>query len=257
MKTWIFLAALAVLLVLAGFWLVWSQSPDIEVPAEPDEQVEQVGGGTKPAAIAAPVPLARTGSPGTEQALDRSEVLRVLEEVAENQQALKNWDQRLADACKNLVKSKKYEAARQCYHLRLARNPEDGQAYLERGILHARMGKRVESYWDYVKYLELEPDGVRAPQVRQIVEQYEEWAGGLKAPEREGRHHRGATDYRQEIAELAKILYQEAYVIKDTNPQAALEKLSLVLRLLEPLPEEYRTYMEKAERLIKRIEAGT
>ncbi len=255
MKNWMFLAALAVLLVLAGVWLVWSQSPDLDTPAESEEKTaaeEEV-----PTPAMAPARDSIPEPPEPEQALDRSEVLRVLEEVAENQQALEDWDQQLANACKNLIRSRKYEAAQQCYHLRLARNPEDGQAYLERGILHARMGKRIESYWDYVKYLELEPDGMRAPQVRQIVQQYEEWASGLKAPEREGRHYRGTTDYRQEIAELAKILYQEAYVIKDTDPQAALKKLDKVLRLLESLPEEHRTYLEKAERLIKRIESGT
>jgi hypothetical protein len=255
MKTWMFLAALAVLLVLAGVWLVWSQSPDLETPTGSEEKIATEGEEPTPFTAAGRDSIPEPPKP--EQALDRSEVLRVLEEVAENQQALQDWDQQLANACKSLVRGKKYQAAQQCYHLRLARNPEDGQAYLERGILHARMGKRVESYWDYVKYLELEPDGVRAPQVRQIVEQYEEWASGLKAPEHEGKHHRGTTDYRQEIAELAKILYQEAYVIKDTNPGAALKKLDKVLRLLESLPEEYRTYMEKAQRLIKRIESGT
>jgi tetratricopeptide (TPR) repeat protein len=253
-KPWMILIALVALLVAMGIWLVWTPGPDSEKPAEPEEKIAAEE--EEPAPVMAPVRDSIPEPPEPEQALDQREVLRVLEEVAKNERALEDWDQRLAQACKNLIRGKKYEAAQQCYHLRLARNPEDGKAYLERGILHARMGKRVESYWDYVKFLELEPDHIQAPQVRQIVSQYEEWASGMKAPEREGRHYRGTTDYRQEIAELAKILYQEAYVIKDTNPQAALKKLDKVLRLLESLPEEYQTYLQKAERLKKRIESG-
>jgi hypothetical protein len=246
MKSWMYITLPAVLLVLAGIWLVWTQSPDVEAPAEPEEEIaveEEAQPATAPARDVKPDLFE------PEPALDQTEVLRALEEVAQNQQALEDWDQQLAQACKNLVKGKKYEAAQQCYHLRLARNPEDGQAFLERGILHARMGKRIESYWDYVKYLELKPDGTRAPQVRQIVEQYEAWASGTKVPERE------TIDYRQEIADLAKRLYEEAYVLKASNPETALKKLDQAKRLLRLVPKEYQAYMGKIERLIERIES--
>jgi len=248
MRAWMILTTIAVLLVAVGIWLVSSRSQEAEAPVEPGEGIaaeEKV-----PTPETAPTRDLQPESPRPRTALDQTEVLRALEEVANNQQALEDWDQQLAQACKNLVKGKKYEAAQQCYHLRLARNPEDGQAYLERGILHARMAKRVESYWDYVKFLELEPDHSQAPQVRKIVGQYEEWASGMKNPIRE------ETDYRQEIADLAKVLYEEAYVLKASNPEAALKKLDQIRRLLEHLPEEYQTYMGKAERLTERIESG-
>jgi hypothetical protein len=248
MKSWIYVSLPAVLLVMAGIWLVWPQGPDLESSAESEEEIAVEEAMPPPAA--APAREVKPGPPQPNPALDQTEVLRALEEVAKNQQALEDWDQQLAQACKNLVRGKKYEAAQQCYHLRLARNPEDGQAYLERGILHARMGKRVESYWDYVKYLELKPDGVQAPQVRKIVEQYEEWAGGIKAPERE------ETDYRQEIADLAKRLYEEAYVIKAKSPEAALKKLNQAVRLLKVLPEEYQAYLGRVQRLVERIESS-
>jgi hypothetical protein len=246
MKSWVYITLPAVLLVLAGIWLVWTQSPDVEAPAEPEEEIAAE---EEAPPAAAPARDMKPDLFEPEPALDQTEVLRALEEVARNQQALEDWDQQLAQACKNLVKGKKYEAAQQCYHLRLARNPEDGQAFLERGILHARMGKRIESYWDYVKYLELEPDDIRAPQVRQIVELYEEWASGTKAPERE------TTDYRQEIVDLAKKLYEEAYVLKASSPETALKKLDQATRLLRLVPKEYQAYMGKIERLIERIES--
>ena len=242
MKSLIYITP-AILLVALGIWLVWPQEQKIEAPAEVEEEALEE---PEPAPVREEIPK----SPAPEPALKQKEVLRVLEEVAKNQQALEGWDKQLAEACKKLVRGKKYEAAQQCYRLRLARNPEDAGAYKERGILHARMGKRIESYWDYVKFLELDPNNVQAPQVRRIVEQYEEWASGTKAPERDG------TDYREEIADLAKRLYEEAYVLKASSPETALKKLDQVLRLLESLPEEYQTYMGKAERLIKRIESG-
>ena len=248
MKPLMALIAVALFLVALGLWLVWPQKAAFESRAVSVE--EEILEEPQPPPVTAPASEVKPRSSEPEQVLDQREVLRVLEEVAKNEQALEDWDQRLALACKNLVKGKKYEAAQQCYQLRLARNPEDGQVYLERGILHARMAKRVESYWDYVKFLELEPDHSQAPQVRRIVGQYEEWASGVKNPKRE------ETDYRQEIADLAKVLYEEAYVLKASNPEAALKKLDQIRRLLEHLPEEYQTYMGKAERLTKRIESG-
>jgi hypothetical protein len=252
-KSWIYVLLPAVLLVLAGIWLVWPQEAEVGVQTELTEEV--VLEEPEPPPDAVPAQDAKPKSAEKQPALDQEEVLRALEEVAKNQQALEDWDQQLAQACKNLVKGKKYQAAQQCYHLRLARNPDDGKAYLERGMLHARMGKRIESYWDYVKFLELEPNHIQAPQVRKLVEKYEEWAGGIKAPRREGEELQEADDYRQEIADLAKRLYQEAYVIKASNPELALKKLNQATRLLKYLPKEYHAYMGKIERLIERIES--
>lgn len=248
MKPWMILTALAALLVALGIWLVWPQEPEPEVQVKLDEEVFPEE--PEPPPVATPVRDAPAKPFIPEGSLDQEEVLRVLEEVAKNHKALEDWDKHLAETCKDLIRDKKYDEAQQCYHLRLARNPDDGKAYLERGILHARMGKRTESYWDYVKFLELTPDDVRAPQVRQIVAQYEEWASGMKAPEHED------SDHRQEIADLAKKLYEEAYIIKATSPETALKKLDQATRLLNLVPEEYRAYMGKIERLIERIESS-
>jgi tetratricopeptide (TPR) repeat protein len=247
MRPWIYITIAAVLLVLAGIWLVWPQSPETAVPTEYEE--EDTAAEVVPAP--APAPASRRPdskvSPPPEKALDLTEVIRAREEVEKNQQALKDWDQKLAQACKNLVKSRKYEEAQQCYQLRLARNPEDAGAYMERGILHARMGKRTEAYWDYVKYLELDPDGPKAPQIRKIVEAYDQWASGGDAPARKD------SDYREEIADVIKRLYEEAYIIKNSDPEAALRKLRLVLKVAERYAP---TYQGKAERLIERIGSG-
>lgn len=37
MKPRMVLTTLTVLLVLAGIWLVWQQSPDVEAPSEPED----------------------------------------------------------------------------------------------------------------------------------------------------------------------------------------------------------------------------
>lgn len=129
MRTWMVLTALTALLVLVGIWLVWSQSPDVETPTEPEEEIAAVEAVPAPAKVPARPISKITSEP--QSVLDQTEVLRVLEEVAKNQQALEDWDQQLAQACKSLIKSKKYEEAQQCYHLRLARNPDDADAYTE------------------------------------------------------------------------------------------------------------------------------
>jgi hypothetical protein len=247
MKPWMVFTGLAILLVAAGVWLLWPQA-EVETPTGAGEEV--VPEEPEPPPIAVPVREAIPQPSEPEPALDQAEVLRALEEVAKNQEALEDWDKQLAQACKLLFKNKQFEEAQYCFNLRLARNPDDGKAYLDRGILHARMGKHIEAYWDYVKHLELEPDGIRAPQVRKIVAQYEEWASGTKAPERED------SDYRQEIADLAKMLYEEAYVIKASSPETALKKLNQALRLLRLVPKEYQAYLGKIERLIERIESS-
>jgi hypothetical protein len=242
MKPWMILTTLAALLVAAGIWLVWPQ-PEIETPAEAPEDVELEE--SQPPPVAVPVREAIPKPPEPEPALDQKEVLRALEEVAKNQEALEDWDKQLAAACKNLVRDKKYEAAQYCFNLRLARNPEDGRAYLGRGILHARWGKRVESYWDYVKFLELEPNHIQAPQVRKIVQQYEEWASGDYKPSSD-------TDYEDDVRSLAIYLYGAASYYKDNKPEEAKRKLRLILRL----PAKYaQPYWDKAKQLLEQLES--
>jgi hypothetical protein len=252
MKPWMILTALAALLVAAGIWLVWPQSPDIAAPLEMAEEIDLAEDVKPPPAT--PVPDEKPGSPEPEPALDQKEVLRALEEVANNQQALEDWDKQLAAACKNLVRDKKYEAAQYCFNLRLARNPEDGRAYLGRGILHARWGKRVESYWDYVKFLELEPNHIQAPQVRMIVKKYEEWASGDYAHTSGNTDKSSDTDYEDDVRSLAIYLYGAASYYKDNKPEEAKRKLRLILRL----PAKYaQPYWDKAKLLLEQLESGS
>ena len=242
MKPWTILTALAVLLVATGIWLVWPQSPEPSALPEQDEGIDVLEAEKAP--IAAPTRDTKVDSPQPEPALDQTGVIRALEEVAKNREAMEDWDRQMAQACKNLVKDKKYEEAQQCYQLRLARNPQDALAYVERGSLNARMGRREEAYWDYQKYLELEPDGSRAPQIRKILEQYDDFAVDGKIPEVK------RDDQRLEVVRMAKQLYQEAYAIQKSDPQEALRKLKIALKLL---PEDEQVYRNRIDRLTKRI----
>jgi regulator of sirC expression with transglutaminase-like and TPR domain len=170
------LVASALLLVALGIWLVWPQEQKIEIPAEAEE--EEVAEEPEKPPVAVPVHRAmpETAAPGTVEpapARDQTEMLRVMEEVADNRQALKDWDRKLLLECRKLINEKKFEEARQCLDLRLARNPDEPAIYLERGILHAHMGKLTEAYWDYTKFLELAPDSRDAPRIRAILEKME------------------------------------------------------------------------------------
>ena len=89
--------------------------------------------------------------------------------------------------------------------------------------------------------------GPRAPQIRRILDQYDEWASDSKVPEVK------RDDQRLEVVRMAKQLYQEAYVIQKSDPEEALRKLKIALKLL---PEDEQIYRNRIDRLTKRIESG-
>ena len=185
-KPLIALIAVALLLVAMGIWLVWPQEQEFEVSvqeaeAEAEEQeteAEALLKEPRPAPVA--VPRRETAPADSEPtaaepapAPDRAEMLRAMEEAADNRQALKDWDRKLLLECRKLINERKFEEAQQCLQLRLARNPDEPAIYLERGILHAHMRKYTEAYWDYMKFLELDPDSPDAPRIRAILDTME------------------------------------------------------------------------------------
>jgi tetratricopeptide (TPR) repeat protein len=191
MKSWIYIALPAVLLVALGIWLVWPQEQKIEVPPEAELEEVDVLVQPEPPPVAAPArrTAVESSAPRTAEpprAPDRTEILRVMEEAADNRQALKDWDRQLLLKCRKLIRERKFEEAHQCIQLRQARNPEEPAIYLERGILHAHMGKLTEAYWDYTKFLELAPDSPDAPRIRAILDKME-----ASSEEREEREERG------------------------------------------------------------------
>jgi tetratricopeptide (TPR) repeat protein len=236
------MAIAAVFLVLAGLWLVWPQEPEAEAPLVLEDEAAPEE--SRPPPAAAPVREAAPMPPVPRRAPDGTEVVAALEEVAKNREAAEEWDQQLSQACINLVREEKYEKAQQCYQLRLARDPNDAEAYIERGSLHARMGKREEAYWDYQKYLELAPNGSRAPQIKKILEQYDEFEMHGKVPEVK------RDDQRLEVIGQAKRLYQEAYAMQKSDPEGARRKLESAMKLL---PEDEQVYRKRIERLLIRI----
>jgi tetratricopeptide (TPR) repeat protein len=252
------LIALALLLVAAGIWLVWPQAPDVEVPVVSQEEAQPEE--PQPHPIASPGRDDKPEPPGPERGRDRippvhreptmeptlqqTGVLRALEEVAKTREAADDWDRQLTQACRNLVGEEKFEEALECYHLRLARNPEDAQAYVERGTVRARMGKHADAYWDYQKYIELAPNGQRAPQIKRILDQYDDWAKDGKVPEVK------RDDQRLEVIGMAKQLYQEAYALQKSDPEEALRKLEIAMQLL---PDDEQVYRARIDRLRTKI----
>lgn len=239
MKPWMTLVALVLLMVATGIWMVCPQSPVAEMPAEQEQDIE-----VEKAPAVTFSKDTETVSPRPEPAPGQTGVLRALEEAAENREAMEEWDGQLEQACKNLVIEEKYEEAQRCYQLRLARDPQDAEAYIERGSLHARMGRREEAYWDYQKYLELAPNGSRVPQIKKILEQYDEFEIHGKIPEVK------RDDRRLEVIDQAKRLYQEAYAIQRSDPEGARRKLESAMKLL---PEDEQVYRARIDRLLIRI----
>ena len=181
MKPWMTLVALVLLMVATGIWMVCPQEQVTEGPAEIQEEKEEpaepkseaLPGNPRPTPVIDPKHETAPTIAEPASAPDRNEMLRAVEEAANNRQALKDWDRKLLLECRKLINEKKFEEAHQCLELRLARNPDEPAIYLERGILHAHMGKLTEAYWDYEKFLELAPDSRDAPRIRAILEKME------------------------------------------------------------------------------------
>jgi two-component SAPR family response regulator len=101
------------------------------------------------------------------------------------------------------------------------------------------MGKHADAYWDYQKYIELAPNGQRAPQIKRILNQYDDWAKDGKVPEVK------RDDQRLEVIGMAKQLYQEAYALQKSDPEEALRKLEIAMQLLPDDEQVYRTRIER------------
>ncbi|MBN2495377.1 MAG: hypothetical protein JXR96_12350 [Deltaproteobacteria bacterium] len=248
---WISIAGLVLSgLLLLGICLVTEEQAG-EPPPGPEPDGAAVGIEPEPAPVGIAAPHAPPERPaesdmapaGLDRALDPTEVMRVLEELAREKQALDAWDRQLLRACVGMFKQRQYAQAEECFILSLARKPDDADAYRRLGSTRAMQGKRVEAYWDYQKALEIDPDGPYAPALRQILDDYDTWASGTSPPEDRDREH------RQRASSMARLLVENAQAMQKSDPQGALRKLRLASRLVssdDPLAQEI-------ERLISAI----
>jgi pSer/pThr/pTyr-binding forkhead associated (FHA) protein/tetratricopeptide (TPR) repeat protein len=81
----------------------------------------------------------------------------------------------LLDKGKKAVRTKRYADAVSAFKSVLKLEPRSCDALVSIGIVYARWGKREKSYIYYKKFLESCPKHMQAPQVRQIVQQFEDW----------------------------------------------------------------------------------
>ena len=73
------------------------------------------------------------------------------------------------------MRTKRYADAVSAFKAVLKIEPRNCGALVSIGIVYARWGKREKSYVYYKKFLEYCPKHMQAPQVRQIVQQFEDW----------------------------------------------------------------------------------
>jgi tetratricopeptide (TPR) repeat protein len=76
---------------------------------------------------------------------------------------------------KKAARNKRYADAVSAFKGALKIEPRNCNALVSIGIVYARWGKREKSYTYYKKFLEACPKHMQAPQVRGIVQQFEEW----------------------------------------------------------------------------------
>ena len=81
----------------------------------------------------------------------------------------------LLDKGKKAVRTKRYADAVSAFKAALKIEPRNCGALVSIGIVYARWGKREKSYVFYKRFLESCPKHMQAPQVRQIVQQFEDW----------------------------------------------------------------------------------
>jgi pSer/pThr/pTyr-binding forkhead associated (FHA) protein/tetratricopeptide (TPR) repeat protein len=83
--------------------------------------------------------------------------------------------QELLDRGKKAVRTKRFADAVSSFKAALKLDPRNCGALVSIGIVYARWGKREKSYIYYKKFLDACPKHMQAPQVRQIVQQFEDW----------------------------------------------------------------------------------
>ena len=81
----------------------------------------------------------------------------------------------LLEKGKKAVRNKRYSDAVSAFKAALKIDPRNCGSLVSIGIVYARWGKREKSYIFYKKFLEACPKHMQAPQVRQIVQQFEDW----------------------------------------------------------------------------------
>lgn len=83
--------------------------------------------------------------------------------------------QEFMDKGKKAVRAKRYADAVSAFKAVLKLDPRNCGALVSIGIVYARWGKREKSAVYYKRFLEACPKHMQAPQVRQIVQQFEDW----------------------------------------------------------------------------------
>jgi tetratricopeptide (TPR) repeat protein len=81
----------------------------------------------------------------------------------------------LVEKGKKAARNKRYSEAVSAFRAALKIEPRNCGALVSIGIVYARWGKREKSYTYYKKFLDACPKHMQAPQVRGIVQQFEDW----------------------------------------------------------------------------------
>ncbi|MBW1810852.1 MAG: AgmX/PglI C-terminal domain-containing protein [Deltaproteobacteria bacterium] len=154
---------------------------------------------------------------------------------------LKAWDKKMGSLCVKLVKQKKLSQARDCLLLQLAQNPDNPKVNLHLGIVAAMRGDTTEAYHRYVKYLELDPNGMRAPMVQRVLDQYDAVQMDMdnEMPDKTGETGQD----KKHLLALEK--YRDAYRWMKSDPHQALPLMKQALVLVPPSADSLRESIQR------------
>ena len=248
-------------LFLLGLWAVGiteeehpASPPTAAAPAPPPEEPAPriVAELIPPPAPSAPVPS--HGEPTLEVTPPRQDaesrpVVTHYGDVPRDREALRRQQME----CVDFFKQQAFEKALECFKDVLAKDPSETRLHSQIGAVLAKLGRKEEAAWHYNQFVLLNPKHHQARAASEILEQW--WSSDGVAWEGSGAADQQppATPESPEPLRRCRILYEEAYVIKNTQLEAAIAKLKEAQGLCAPFDTPYN---QKIRKLLERLERG-
>jgi len=161
----------------------------------------------------------------------------------------------MLDACKALERNRRLNRAVTCYQEILEKKPDSPEAHLRLGAVYAKTNRIEPAYREYRRFVELAPHHMMAPRVRLIMQRYEEYketniiqdAHAHPVDPPPSGPTAAAPAERNDAK--AKILYEQAYIDRNANPERARNLLRQALRLVPPGSLYHRRIMRLLARM--------
>jgi Flp pilus assembly protein TadD len=150
------------------------------------------------------------------------------------------------------LKQKNYRAALDRFHDALLYKPDDAEATFGLAVTQERMELQEQAYKAYSKYLEILPEGPRAPLAREAMKRIDprldmKTMGGSDAARRAERAmEQGESFLAQNDYEAARLRFEDALRLAPEDPEVYFRMGQSLqgMQRLDPARTYYRKYLE-------------